>query len=118
MDPKFKGEWSASEIKMVKSLIARDNANNNYASDMNKKHYQIVDELQTMFPSQEKHEVTKLYVDVMVEMMQTLQKGYHHVEASSNLMNQPFGVFVGDPSMGNMEPFDGYKKWRCSARGM
>jgi hypothetical protein len=27
-------------------------------------------------------------------------------------------VFVGDPSMGNMEPFDGYKKWRCSARGM
>ena len=37
MDPKFKGEWSASEIKMVKSLITRDNANN--------KHNQIVDEL-------------------------------------------------------------------------
>ena len=45
MDPKFKGEWSASETKMVKSLIARDITNNNYASDMNKKHNQIVDEL-------------------------------------------------------------------------
>ncbi|XP_066375815.1 transcription factor DIVARICATA-like [Miscanthus floridulus] len=83
MDPKFKGEWSASEIKMVKSLIARDNANNNYAGDMNKKHNQIVDELQS---------------------------GNQHVEASSNLMNQPFGVFLGDPSMGNMESFDGYQR--------
>jgi hypothetical protein len=45
MYPKFKGEWSASKIKMVKSLIARDNANNNSASDTNKKHNQIVDEL-------------------------------------------------------------------------
>ena len=45
MDPKFKGDWSASEIKMVKSLIAWDNANNKFASDMNKKHNQIVDEL-------------------------------------------------------------------------
>jgi hypothetical protein len=110
MDPKFKGEWSASEIKMVKSLIARDNANNNYASDMNKKHNQIVDELQAMFPSKEKHQVTNLYIDVMVEMVQTLQSGNQHVEASSNLMNQPFGVFVGDPSMGNIKAFDGYKK--------
>jgi hypothetical protein len=58
MDPKFKGEWSASEIKMVKSLIAKDNANNNGACDMNKKHNQIVDELQAMFPSKEKHQVT------------------------------------------------------------
>ena len=109
MDPKFKGEWSASEIKMVKSLIARDNANNNGASDMNKKHNQIVDELQAMFPSKEKHQVTNLYIDVMVEMVQTLQSGNQHVEASSNLMNQPFGVFVGNPSMGNMEAFDGYQ---------
>ena len=67
MDPKFKGEWCASEIKMVKSLVARDNANN--------KHNQIVDELQAMFPRKEKHQVTNLYVDVMVEMMQTLQSG-------------------------------------------
>ena len=110
MDPKFKGEWSASEIKMVKSLIAKDNTNNNYASDMNKKHNQIVDELQAMFPSKEKHQVTNLYIDVMVEMVQTLQSGNQHVEASSNLMNQPFGVFLGDPSMGNMEAFDGYQK--------
>ncbi|CAD6337028.1 unnamed protein product [Miscanthus lutarioriparius] len=89
MNLKFKGQWSASEIKIVKSLIARDNANNNGTSDMNKKHNQIVDELQAMFPSKEKHQ---------------------HVEASSNLMNQPFGVFVGDPSMGNMKAFDGYQK--------
>ncbi|CAD6339598.1 unnamed protein product [Miscanthus lutarioriparius] len=93
MGPKFKGEWSASEIKMVKSLITRDNANNNGASDMNKKHNQIVDELQAMFPSKEKH-----------------QSGNQHGEASSNLMNQPIGVLVGDPSMGNMEAFDGYQK--------
>ena len=110
MDPKFKGEWSASETKMVKSLIARDITNNNYASDMNKKHNQIVDELQAIFPSKDKHQVTNLYVDVMVEMMQTLQSGNQQVEASSNLMNQPFGLFVGDPSMGNMEAFDGYQK--------
>jgi len=32
------------------------------------------------------------------------------MEASSNLMNQPFGVFVGDPSMENMEAFDDYQK--------
>jgi hypothetical protein len=64
MDPKFKGEWSAFEIEMVKSLIAKDNANSNGASDMNKKHNQIVDELQAMFPSKEKHQVTNLYVDV------------------------------------------------------
>ena len=67
MDPKFKGEWCASEIKMVKSLIPRDNANN--------KHNQIVDELQAMLPSKDKHQETNLYVDVMVEMTQTLQSG-------------------------------------------
>ena len=110
MDPKFKGGWSASEIKMAKSLIARDNTNNNCASDMNKKHNQIVNELQAMLPSKEKHQVINLYVDVIVEMTQTLQSGNQHVEASSNLMNQPFGVFVGDPSMGNMNAFDGYQK--------
>ncbi|CAD6212026.1 unnamed protein product [Miscanthus lutarioriparius] len=98
MDPKFKGEWSASKIKMVKSLIAWDNANNNFASDMNKKHNQIVNELQAMLPSKEKH-----------------QSGNQHVEASSNLMNQPFGVFVGDLSMGNMEAFDGYQKVEMSS---
>jgi len=72
MDPKFKGDWSASEIKMVKSLIARENANNNGASDMNKKHNQIVDELQAMFPRKVKHQVINLYIDAMVEMMQKL----------------------------------------------
>jgi len=46
----------------------------------------------------------------MVEMVQTLQSGNQLVEASSNLMNQPFGVFVGDPSMENMEAFDDYQK--------
>jgi hypothetical protein len=63
-----------------------------------------------MFPSKEKHQVTSLYIDVMVEMMQTLQSGNQHVEASGNLMNQPLGVFAGDPSMGNMEAFEGYQK--------
>ncbi|EER94504.1 transcription factor DIVARICATA [Sorghum bicolor] len=91
MDPKFKGEWSASEVSMVKSLIEVDNANNNCASDMNKKHNQIMDELQS---------------------------GNQHVEASSNLMNQPFGVFVGGLSMGNMEAFGGYQKEMFSTRNV
>ena len=103
---------------MVKSLIEVDNANNNCASDMNKKHNQIMDELQVMFPSKEKHQVTDLYIDVIVVVMQTLQSGNQHVEASSNLMNQPFGVFVGGLSMGNMEAFGGYQKEMFSTRNV
>jgi hypothetical protein len=103
---------------MVKSLIARDNTNNNYASDMNKKHNQIVDELQAMFPSKEKHQVTNLYIDVMVEMVQTLQSGNQHVEASRNLMNQPFGVFMGDHPWATSKHLMVIKKWRCLARGV
>ena len=67
-----------------------------------------------MLPNKEKHQVINLYVDVMVEMRQTLQSGNQPLEASSNLMNQPFGVFLGDPSMGNMEAFDGYQKVEMS----
>lgn len=45
MNPKLNGEWSVYEIKMVKSLITRDNTNINYANDMNKKHNEIVDNI-------------------------------------------------------------------------
>ena len=110
MDPKFNGGWSASEINMVKSLIARDSSNNNSSGDMNKKHNEIMDELQAMFPSKEKHKVITLYADLMGEMTQTLQSGNQHVEACSNLMSGPFGVFVRDSSMGNMKSFDGYRQ--------
>ena len=62
MDPiKSNGEWSASEIQIVKSLIARYNANNSYVGDMNKKNNDIVNEIQAMFPLKAKHQVIRLY---------------------------------------------------------
>ncbi|OEL31651.1 hypothetical protein BAE44_0007328 [Dichanthelium oligosanthes] len=49
MDPKFNDEWSASDIRMVKSLIASHNPNN-YANDPTKKHNGIVNEIHARFP--------------------------------------------------------------------
>ena len=72
MDPRFNGEWSASEIQIVKSHIVGHNTNF-YANNMKKKHTDIVDELQAIFPLKEKHQVTNLYVELMIEMMQRMQ---------------------------------------------
>ncbi|ONM25118.1 transcription factor KUA1 [Zea mays] len=74
MDPMFSSEWSVSEIKMAKSLIASRNTSSNLASDddaSNKKHSDIVDELQARFPWKGKHEVIGLYVDLTMEMINT-----------------------------------------------
>ena len=98
MDPRFNGEWSASEIQIVKSHIVGHNTNF-YANNMKKKHTDIVDELQAIFPLKEKHQVTNLYVELMIEMMQS---GNQHV-TSNNLMVDNFGMRLEDPSMGNME---------------
>ncbi|CAL5052321.1 unnamed protein product [Urochloa decumbens] len=95
MDPRFNGEWSASEIQMVKSLIVRHNNNKSYTSNMTKRHSDIIDELQAMFPLKESHQVTNLYIELMVEMMQPMQNG--------NLMNENFGMPVEDPATKNME---------------
>jgi len=99
MDPRFNGEWSASEIQIVKSHIVGHNTNF-YANNMKKKHTDIVDELQAIFPLKEKHQVTNLYVELMIEMMQS---GNQHVVTSNNLMIGNFGMPLEDPSMGNME---------------
>ncbi|CAN6305774.1 unnamed protein product [Urochloa humidicola] len=98
MDPRFREEWSASEIKTMKSLIARHNNNKNYTSNMTKTHTDIIDELQAMFPLKEKHQVTNLYIELMVEMMLPLQSGNQHAAASNNPMNENFGMLVEDPS--------------------
>lgn len=74
MDPTFSSEWSVSEIKVAKSLIASRNTSSNLASDddaSNKKHSDIVDELQARFPWKGKHEVIGLYVDLTMEMINT-----------------------------------------------
>ena len=71
MDPNS-GEWNAYEIMMAKDLIASHNSNNNYAYKMYKKHTDIVDVLQARFPTKGKHQVINLYVDIMVEMLQTM----------------------------------------------
>lgn len=103
MDPKFNGEWSASDIRMVKSLIASHDANNNYANDTNKTHNAIVNELQAWFPQKEKSQVIELYVDLLVEMMLQAQSGNHSVVAISNLVNDNSGIPMEDPPMKNMD---------------
>ncbi|PAN25147.1 hypothetical protein PAHAL_4G279300 [Panicum hallii] len=102
MDPSFNGEWSASEIETVKSHIAGNNTNT-YANNMNKKHTDIMDELQAIFPLKEKHQVTNLYVELMMEMMHRMQGGNQHVVTNNNIMIGNFGTPLEDPSMGNME---------------
>lgn len=106
MDPRFNGEWSVSEIGIVKSLIGRHN-NNKYGSDMNKKHTDIMDEIHAMFPLKEKRQVTNLYLELMVEMTHMMQRGNQHVATSSNHMDKNFGMPVENPTMGNMEVLGG-----------
>lgn len=62
MDPRFNVDWSANEIEMVRSLIACHGASNSTNDD-------IVDELQAMFPGKDKRQVTDLYVELVVEMI-------------------------------------------------
>ncbi|KAF8723702.1 hypothetical protein HU200_021665 [Digitaria exilis] len=106
MDPRFNGEWSVSEIGTVKSLIGRHN-NNKYASDLNKKHTDIMDEIHAMFPLKEKRQVTNLYLELMVEMTHMMQRGNQHVAASSNHMDKNFEMPEENATMGNMEVLGG-----------
>nr|CAB3467204.1 unnamed protein product [Digitaria exilis] len=106
---KYNGEWSTFEINMVKSLIARYNANNSYANDMNKKHSDIVNEVRAMFPMKEMHQAIGLYVDLVVEMMQSSATGTgdssrHSVVASGDLVELP----MEDLAMDNMDMLLGY----------
>ncbi|CAN6214287.1 unnamed protein product [Urochloa humidicola] len=94
-------EWSASEIIMVKSVIARYHANNGYTNDMNKKHSEIVDEVLAIFPMKEKHQAIGLYINFVVEMMQsgTSCGSAHFVAESGDLVNNNFKIPVEDPTM-------------------
>ena len=103
------GEWSTSEINMARSLIARFNTNNIVSGGMNKKHNDIVNEIQTMFPMKEKHQVIHLYVDLMVEMMQsgTGDGSYYSGTTGRDLVNN-FEIPLEDSAMNNMGMLLGY----------
>ncbi|RLM56120.1 hypothetical protein C2845_PM10G04060 [Panicum miliaceum] len=97
------GEWSASEINIVKSLVARFNTNDSISGDMSKKHSDIINEIQTMFPIKEKYQVIRLYVDLMMEMMPsgTGDGSYHSATTSSDLVNN-FEIPLENSTMDNM----------------
>jgi len=50
-------------------------AKSTYANDINNKKTNIVDVLQARFLTKEKHKVTNLYIDVMVEKMHMMLSG-------------------------------------------
>lgn len=105
MDPtKSNGEWSASEIEMVKSLIARYNANNSCDDNMNKKHINIVNEVHAMLPMKDKLEVISLYVDLIMEKMPsgTSNNSYYHGASSRDPVNINLEIPVADPAMYTM----------------
>ncbi|CAN6202358.1 unnamed protein product [Urochloa humidicola] len=102
---KFNVEWSASEINLVKSVIARYHTNNRYSNDMNKKHSDIVDEILAMFPMKEEHQAIGLYINLVVEMMQSGTSGgsSHFAAASGDLVNTnfeiPVDMLLGHPTI-------------------
>nr|TKW32628.1 hypothetical protein SEVIR_2G180400v2 [Setaria viridis] len=100
MDPKSNGEWTASEIMMMKSIMAWHNTSSSYTSNMNNKHTNIVDELQAWFPWKEKRQVTDLYANLMVEMMPT--NNNQCAASSSNPVTHNFAMSVEDPAIDNI----------------
>ncbi|RCV20784.1 hypothetical protein SETIT_4G085600v2 [Setaria italica] len=95
---------------MVKSLIARYNSDSSYTNDMNKKHNDIVNEVHATLPLKEKHQIIHLYVDLMMEMMQSgISDGsYHSAMTSRDLSNNNFEIPVEDPTIDNMDMLLGY----------
>ncbi|WVZ96145.1 hypothetical protein U9M48_041817, partial [Paspalum notatum var. saurae] len=79
MDPNFNGEWSAFEISMVKSIIASHNTNN-----LNKKHSEILDEIQARFPWKEQYQVINLYVELVEQMINMTPSANQHVVMNNN----------------------------------
>jgi hypothetical protein len=105
------GEWSPSDVALVKYLII--NHNNNATSDdagtLNNKHKNIVDILHAQFPWKERCQVTDLYVDVVVEVVQAQDKTVAPPAAGGiELVNDNFGVVPPAPvevvpAMDNLE---------------
>jgi hypothetical protein len=106
MDPtQSNGVWSASEINMVKSLIARYNSDNSFTNDIYKKHNDIVNEVHATFPLKEKHQIICLYANLVMEMMQSgISDGSNHSTVTSRqLLNNNIEIPVEDPTMDNMD---------------
>ncbi|KAK3131728.1 hypothetical protein QOZ80_6AG0510580 [Eleusine coracana subsp. coracana] len=103
----FNGEWSSSDIALVKSLIVTHNNNKNASDDngmMKTKDKDIVDVLHAQFPWKDRHQVSDLYVDVVVEMVQQEKLGTTGPMAGGvDLMNDNFGMPMEIPTMDNME---------------
>ncbi|CAL5064940.1 unnamed protein product [Urochloa decumbens] len=105
MDPKSNGEWSASEIMMMKSLITWQDSISSYTENMNKKHTNIVDELQAWFPWKEKRQITDLYANLMVEMKQTSNQC---TATSRNPVTHNFAMSTEDPARDNINVLHSY----------
>ncbi|CAN6204149.1 unnamed protein product [Urochloa humidicola] len=105
MDPKSNGEWSASEIMMVKSLITWQDTISSYNDNMDKKHINIVDELQAWFPWKEKHQITDLYANLMVEMKRTSNQC---AATSNNRTTHNFVMSTEDPARDNINVLRSY----------
>ncbi|CAN6164689.1 unnamed protein product [Urochloa humidicola] len=118
MDPiQSNGDWNASEISFVKSLIARYNANKSYADDLNKKHSDIINEVHARFPSKGKLQIISLYADLVMEMMENGIGGgcYHTVVTSSNPLNNNLEIPVEDPTINNMDMSPNYPRMEIGA---
>ncbi|CAL5012513.1 unnamed protein product [Urochloa decumbens] len=102
MDRMFNGEWSAYEVMTAKSIITRYNPDNNYADETNEKHNAIVNDILACFPWKERSQVVKLYIQLVVKLVQAIQGGNQSMVAINNLMNANFEVQVEDPPMASM----------------
>ncbi|TVT97488.1 hypothetical protein EJB05_57269, partial [Eragrostis curvula] len=98
-------EWSPSDIDELKSLIDKHNnvINDSDCDDTNNKHEDIVDVLQARFPWKEKHQVTDLYLYIMMEMMQFQENDTGPEMQGIDLVNDNIEMQVEDPSKDNME---------------
>ncbi|CAN6198387.1 unnamed protein product [Urochloa humidicola] len=118
MDPiQSKGDWNASEISFVKSLIARYNANKSYAYDLNKKHSDIINEVHAIFPLKGKLQIISLYADLVMEMMGNGIGGgsYHNVVIRSDPLNNNLEIPMEDPTMNNMDMSSNYPSMEIGA---
>ncbi|CAN6173962.1 unnamed protein product [Urochloa humidicola] len=97
MNSSSEGEWSASEIMVMKSVIAGRNTTTNNNID-------VVEELHARFPGKEKRQVTDLYVNLLVEMIESSNQ---HVAARTSHMIDNIAMSVEDSAMDNLDMLRG-----------
>ncbi|CAN6195548.1 unnamed protein product [Urochloa humidicola] len=96
MNSSSEGEWSASEIMVMKSFIAGRNTTNNNTD--------VVEELHARFPGKEKRQVTNLYVNLLVEMIESSNQ---HVAARRSHMIDNIAMSEEDSAMDNLDMLHG-----------